>query len=347
MGALATAMLVGRAVVGQGWRHSRSWLRLAALVGVVAYGLSLSGGGVASADSNITISAAAPFAFSMKSLSVDVGSSVTWTTTGQAPHSITSDGCVDPAAGDCTFDSGATAFLRGGTDKTTFTYKFTKPGVYQYLCRVHGGPGGTGQVGTIVVGGGGPAPATASQLRPNVSAVVYSPTESQVIAGDKVNVQLGINGAAIRAPVNGQVDKAYGHFNLILDQTNINYGQQIGAGPGVIRANDRTATLENVSPGAHTLVAVWTYDNNVSFDPPISWTVHFTTTAGAAVVPPAIAAGGAAVAPALGTLPAITPPSTGDAGLASSSTAPWAFVTLTVLLALTGVRVLRRADERA
>ncbi len=341
MGAVAIALLGGREVVGLGWRRGRGLLKLAALVAIVAYSLSLSGAGVASAADtpNVTLSPTAPYVYGPKTLNVDVGTTVTWTVSGQAPHTVTSDGCVDPAAGACVFDSGATTFLRTGTDKTTFQFKFTSPGVYQYFCRIHGAPGGNGEYGTIVVGSGGSAPVTATQLHPNVSAVVYSPKESQTIAGDKVNVQLGINGANLRAPVTGQVDKAYGHFNLLLDQNNVDYTLQIGAGPGVIRSNTRDAVLENVAPGPHTLVAVWTYDNNVSFTPPISWTVHFTTTAAAG--PPA----GAAPAPAV-TIPAIAPPNTGDAGLAGRPFAPWAMVGLTSLVALIGVRVMRRLSER-
>jgi plastocyanin len=335
MGARLSALLLGR-----GWGMGGGIVKFGVLAIVIAYAAWLSGTNVANAadsPSVTMITSSGISKFVQSTINIDPGTTVKWTATGGLPHTITADGCADSRAGACTFDSGTETFVRADTARSTYEFKFNNPGIYSYFCRIHGAPGGVGQSGIIVVGAGGAEPKTASQLRPNVSAVIYSPSEGQTIAGDKVNVRLGANGANLRAPVNGQTDPLYGHFNLVLDTT-VDMANQIGAGPSVIRSNTRDAVLENVRPGAHTLTAVWTYDNNVPPQPPITWTVRFTTTAG----PAGPAAGGV---PAGG--PQITPPSTGDAGLAgASSLALWQMLIAPVIVAVAGVIVLRRAGNR-
>lgn len=69
---------------------------------------------------------------------------MTWTQTGSLPHSVTADdGSFDShpdcASGDC---------MQNGD---TFSQSFSEPGEYAYYCRVHGGPGGVGMSGTVVV----------------------------------------------------------------------------------------------------------------------------------------------------------------------------------------------------
>lgn len=343
MGARLSALLLGRELLGRGWGRGGGLLRLAALALVVAFAASVSNSSVANAADPppIVISSTFPFTLSQTTLNVDVGATVKWNATGQAPHTVTSDGCADPSAGPCTFDSGMERQIRAGSDRPSYEFKFNNPGVYAYFCRLHGAQGGVGQAGTIIVGSGGAPAKTASQLRPNASAVIYSPSEGQTIAGDRVNVSLGINGASLRAPVAGATDKLYGHFNLILDAT-VDQSVQIGAGPGVTRTNTRDAVLENVRPGQHTLTAVWTYDNNVPPQPPIVWTVRFTTTAGPSGAPGAGAPGGA---PGAGP---IAPPRTGDGGLAgSSSVALWQLLMAPAIIGAGAFTILRRARHDA
>jgi plastocyanin len=340
MGARLSALLAGRDRLGRGWSRGGGLVRLAALAVVIAYAASVSNVSVANAADPppVTIGSTFPFQFSQTTLNVDVGGTVKWnTTTGAAPHTITSDGCANSAAGPCTFDSGMERLIQATGARTSYEFKFNNPGVYAYFCRLHGAPGGIGQAGTIIVGSGGAPAATASQLRPNVSAVVYSPREGQTIAGDRVNVSLGINGATLRAPVAGTTDNLYGHFNLILDAT-VDQTVQIGAGPSVTRSNTREAVLEGVRPGAHTLTAVWTYDNNVPPQPPIVWTVRFTTTGGPAGP---VAAGGPGAGP-------IAPPRTGDGGLAGSSTfALWQLLIAPAIIGAGAFTILRRARNGA
>lgn len=62
---------------------------------------------------------------------------ITWTNADAVPHTITAD--------DGSFDSGIIS--SGGT----FTTTFAESGTYAYYCQIHGGPGGQGMAGTIVI----------------------------------------------------------------------------------------------------------------------------------------------------------------------------------------------------
>jgi plastocyanin len=78
------------------------------------------------------------FSFSPALLIVRAGATVTWTNNdGNVIHTTTSD--------DGVWDSGA---LNGGD---AFSFAFDEPGTYRYYCQPHGGPGGEGMSGIIVV----------------------------------------------------------------------------------------------------------------------------------------------------------------------------------------------------
>ncbi len=77
------------------------------------------------------------FAFAPKVLTVAPGTTVEWQNQDSAMHTVTSDKGA--------FDSGN---LGQGA---TFKFTFTKAGTYAYYCRYHGGPGGQGMSGQIVV----------------------------------------------------------------------------------------------------------------------------------------------------------------------------------------------------
>lgn len=83
-------------------------------------------------------------AYEPREVSIEAGGTVTWTQTGTLPHSVTAD--------DGSFDShpscGSGACMGPGD---TFQHTFTEPGTYAYYCRIHGGPGGAGMSGTVVV----------------------------------------------------------------------------------------------------------------------------------------------------------------------------------------------------
>jgi plastocyanin len=72
------------------------------------------------------------FMFTPLSLTVKAGATVTWANKDDEPHTVVSD----------------TGLFRSGAVDTdeTFTFKFDKPGTYQFTCSIH-----PRMVGTIVV----------------------------------------------------------------------------------------------------------------------------------------------------------------------------------------------------
>ena len=88
------------------------------------------------------------FAFQPNSLEVTTGSTVTWTNTGAAPHTVSAD--------DGSFDSGT---LSPGS---TFSQTFNTAGTFAYHCNIH-----PNMTATIIVSEGGgsssQAPAAAEQ----------------------------------------------------------------------------------------------------------------------------------------------------------------------------------------
>jgi len=74
------------------------------------------------------------FGFSPVTLAVTKGTTVTWTNTGDAPHTVTADGGL--------FGSGT---LAGGD---TFSHLFTTTGTFAYHCAIH-----ASMTGTVIVSG--------------------------------------------------------------------------------------------------------------------------------------------------------------------------------------------------
>lgn len=74
-------------------------------------------------------------------ITIEPGTTVVWAQTGSLPHTVTAD--------NGTFDSGDMA------SGDTFTFTFNEEGTYPYYCEYHGGPGGQGMSGVIIVGEGG------------------------------------------------------------------------------------------------------------------------------------------------------------------------------------------------
>ncbi len=92
-------------------------------------------------------------AFDPKTITVNVGDTVTWTIAGQNEHTVTAD--------NASFNSDD---LKAG-EKTSFTFTFTKAGTFAYYCKYHGGLGGQGMSGTVVVQAAGAASAPAQLPR--------------------------------------------------------------------------------------------------------------------------------------------------------------------------------------
>jgi len=89
--------------------------------------------------------------FDPKTITVNVGDTVNWQYAGQNEHTVQAD--------NGSFNSGD---LKTG-EKTSFSFTFTKAGTFPYYCKYHGGPGGKGMSGTVVVQAAG-APAAPARM---------------------------------------------------------------------------------------------------------------------------------------------------------------------------------------
>lgn len=74
-----------------------------------------------------TLDSTGTFTFSPSSLTIKVGTTVTWKNTTQAPHTITSDDGT-------TFNSGDSNPVNPGA---SFSFTFTKAGTFAYHCNFH------------------------------------------------------------------------------------------------------------------------------------------------------------------------------------------------------------------
>ena len=103
--------------------RGRRWVIVGALlalvVATVAFGASTRG--VQAQDSSAV--SIVDFAFQPASIMIASGTTVTWTNTGNAPHTATAD--------DGSFDSGQL------TNGQTFSQTFSTPGTFTYHCNVH------------------------------------------------------------------------------------------------------------------------------------------------------------------------------------------------------------------
>jgi plastocyanin len=111
-------------------------LSLLALISLLACSSGSGYGNVATTTTSVASSGnavtLANFAFSPATLTVKVGTAVTWTNKDSATHTVTSDSGV--------FDSGNVAV------NATYSYTFTKAGTYAYHCSIH-----TSMKGTVIV----------------------------------------------------------------------------------------------------------------------------------------------------------------------------------------------------
>ena len=112
-----------------------SYLLSPACIGFLSL-LFLAACGGASTPSGPTVSVL-DNSFSPKELHIKAGQTVTWVDNGTSPHTVTAD--------DNSFNSGT--FQPG----QQYSHTFNTPGTYPYYCTLHGGPGGTGMAGVIIV----------------------------------------------------------------------------------------------------------------------------------------------------------------------------------------------------
>jgi plastocyanin len=112
--------------------------RALALVGIAMLaGATFALGAAAPAGATVTSVSITEYQFAPVVVSINVGDTVTWTNNGTIQHTVTADSGA--------FDAGS---LDPGQ---TFSHTFDTPGSYAYYCQFHGGPGGSGMSGTVVV----------------------------------------------------------------------------------------------------------------------------------------------------------------------------------------------------
>ena len=96
---------------------------VAALAFAACTTMAVAAGGAALASQDGAMVTVKNFDFHPMAVTVPVGATVTWKNLDGEPHTVTG---VDGS------------FRSGALDEgDTFTFKFTKPGVYKYLCTIH------------------------------------------------------------------------------------------------------------------------------------------------------------------------------------------------------------------
>jgi plastocyanin len=113
---------------------------------------------LALADSTVDI---VDFDYRPGMVTINAGDTVTWTQSGDAPHTVTAD--------DGSFDSGE--LTTGGN----FSMRFDEAGTYRYYCTLHGGPGGEGMSAVVTV-----EAAQTSEEPPSVDPAVEETTAPSV-----------------------------------------------------------------------------------------------------------------------------------------------------------------------
>jgi plastocyanin len=100
--------------------------------------------------------------FTPKTVSVNVGESVTWTNQAGGFHNVV-------------FDDGSFAQPADPSpDAWSTTRTFDTAGEFLYYCEQHGNKGGVGMSGKVIVGGGAPPPS--GDAAPAISSLRVSPT---------------------------------------------------------------------------------------------------------------------------------------------------------------------------
>src|SRR5262245_55701379 len=120
-------------------------------------------GTTTAATTNVTTTGFYTYTFSPQTVNIAVGDTVSWSGLSGAGHTVTADdGSFDFSGGD------------------TFSRTFNSNATISYYCKTHGGPGGVGMSGTIVVGSG--AAATSTPTTTPVATSTPTPSSRTVLA---------------------------------------------------------------------------------------------------------------------------------------------------------------------
>jgi plastocyanin len=169
--------------------------------------------------------------FNPTELTIPAGATVVWTHRGQAPHTVTAD---EGAFESETIQSGG-----------IFEFSFLEPGIYAYHCAFHGGPGGEGMSGVIVVEAAAPPPAAEAPDAPTGAAP--EPTAA---------------GAAVEPPPAGEASVTMiGPLNRDASQAALSPGLAVGATTAGAQPNLWVSWAENSPGGARQIFAGEVVDN--------------------------------------------------------------------------------------
>lgn len=130
----------------------RGSLRVLALAAAAALTLAACGGGEEEVTESpsprgVTIEIEGS-TFKPDEVTIAAGTTVVWKHIDVLPHTVTADDESFDSSPDCaSVADGAKCLNRGDT----FTRTFDAPGRVPYYCKIHGGRGGVGQAGVIVV----------------------------------------------------------------------------------------------------------------------------------------------------------------------------------------------------
>jgi plastocyanin len=153
----------------------------------------------AALGANQNVSATPSSQFSPKTVNITQGDSVTWTNTGGVHNVVFDDGSFTQPPG-------------VSSPPWTVTRSFDTPGTFLYYCALHGGPGGAGMSGSVVVsakstspsdGSGGtttPGPTTVGAQGQQPSATCASQRMFRI----RIRQPRGIRIASAQVSVNGK-----------------------------------------------------------------------------------------------------------------------------------------------
>jgi len=140
-------------------------------------------GGNAATTVNVTVGANGQLAFSPEIVTINVGDSVKFTNVGGS-HNVKADNNSFRCARGCD-DTGGNGSVNGTL--WTFTRTFNTAGTIGYFCEAHGGAGGIGMAGSIVVNDVAPPPPQ-QNINAGISGNWFNPTANQGGHGFQIEI---------------------------------------------------------------------------------------------------------------------------------------------------------------
>jgi plastocyanin len=183
----------------------------------VATVMASNGAGSAAATTSVTVTGAGTshtvdifnFGFNPDPVTIRVGDTVTW---------VRQEGFHNVVADDGSFSSGPAS-----SSWTEYSHTFTSAGEFRYYCEVHGGPGGTGMSGVVIVQAGDDQPITGLTAANDGPTALGQPTGFTAVRTGGTNVSyqwdFGDGNSAEGAPVS-HTYAAPGEYTATLTASN-------------------------------------------------------------------------------------------------------------------------------